>query len=154
MPNSKPMTDKTIESQEQALVRPNTLVKPVTSTPERTREKAEADHIRDVTKMVATKEGWEEKINKIVIKRHLEGRGVEFDIKTGKHSIHKLLLKDILNLLKDAREEGAKEAYGVFLKIIKESKNKFPNKKEFEIVVDARDIEKSLAFLGQEKKNS
>ena len=44
-------------------------------------------------------------------------------------------------------EAGAKEAYKIFLETIRDSKQKFPGRKEFELVVDVRDVEKSIKHL-------
>ena len=59
----------------------------------------------------------------------------------------------VIRFLKSAyariRGEAAKEAYALFLTEIKNAKNKFPDSKEFEMVVDLRDIEKSLEKLKQ-----
>ena len=44
-------------------------------------------------------------------------------------------------------KEGVVVAYKTFLNIIKGSKAKLPGRNEFELVVDVRDIEKSLSYL-------
>lgn len=56
-------------------------------------------------------------------------------------------MRKVKQLIDTARATGAKDAYTMFLKIIQESKLKFPNSKEFEIIVDVRDIEKSITYL-------
>jgi len=48
-----------------------------------------------------------------------------------------------------ARAEGAQEAYVSILKILRDAKSKFPNSKEFELVIDVRDIEKSLEAVSK-----
>jgi hypothetical protein len=78
-----------------------------------------------------------EKIYQIVIDGNL----------TTDKRVEKLLYK-----IKEAREEGAIDAYHIFLKTIKEAKQKFPYTKEFEIVADIRDVEKTLSKLAELKK--
>lgn len=55
----------------------------------------------------------------------------------------------IVSKLFEAEKRGKIEAYKLFLEIIKNIKQKFPNSKEFEIVVDVRDIEKSIDYFSQ-----
>ena len=55
-----------------------------------------------------------------------------------------LVLKSIIT---QREEASVKKAYSIFFETIKNSKNKFHTSKEFEIVVDVRDIEKALNQL-------
>ena len=50
------------------------------------------------------------------------------------------------------RIAGAKEAYTMFLKEIWDAKKKFPTSNSFDVVVDLRDIEKSLLYLEPQSK--
>lgn len=63
--------------------------------------------------------------------------------------IKKFIHQAILSAEENGRKKGALKAYEVFIKSIKEAREKFPNRKNFELVVDVRDIEKTLKFLSQ-----
>ena len=58
---------------------------------------------------------------------------------------------DILSVIQkfrqEAVEEGCIQAYKLFLEEIRNAKAKFPSKNEFELVVDVRDVEKSIKHL-------
>jgi hypothetical protein len=61
------------------------------------------------------------------------------------------LIRRALNLIhkvrQEARGEGCIQAYKLFLEEIRNAKAKFPSRNEFELVVDVRDVEKSIKHL-------
>lgn len=72
----------------------------------------------------------------------------------GMYSAEKKSVEDFLSTALDqAWRTATLQAYQSFLEVIKDSKNKFPNSKEFELVVNVRDIENAIDELNQRIKD-
>lgn len=97
---------------------------------------------------------WSEEFDKNFLGTGGEHEFSEKEIKTGTWTIYAYAVKSFLQSQIDksyqkGREDGAIEAYSIFLNVIKDAKKHFPNSKDFEIVSNVKDIEKSLKQLSQ-----